>query len=178
MCENGPAVIVFICYQVMNTLVLLSPLRPRSIFCCWLLNVDCFSEEEMNGKMPSRRFEPWQTSRVHGWTDRHPERSNICIVCAIYKHLHMPLILPTTPWKTQCRFGLSFYRWRTERIEKLWLTSRSQNEIERTTSHRSPCLNTVALSSGHLVLLKPGPLPLNTPTFLFLTWWKWSRSVL
>lgn len=84
--ENWPAVIsfFFICYQVMNKLVLLSPLRPRSIFCCWLLNDDCFSEWKWTGKMPSKRFEPWQTSRVHGWTNRHPERSNICIV---YCHL-------------------------------------------------------------------------------------------
>lgn len=73
--ENWPEVtsFFFICYQVVNNLVLLSTLRPRSIFCCWLLNADCFSEWKWTGKMPSRRFEHWQVKHVHGWTKRPPD---------------------------------------------------------------------------------------------------------
>lgn len=75
--ENWPEVtsFLFFCYQVMNKLVLRSTLGPRSIFCCWLLTVDCFSEWKWTGKMPSRRFEPWQMKHVHGWMNRPPERN-------------------------------------------------------------------------------------------------------
>lgn len=89
--ENWPEVtsFFFVCYQVMNKLVLLSTLRPRSIFCS---NVDCFSEWKWTGKMPSRRFAHWQMKHLHGWMKRPliEIKSSICIVvCHLQAFAHI-----------------------------------------------------------------------------------------